>query len=368
MNIYYLVLSDIHLGHNINKTDNIVTNLRYFFHTYHKQLKNLNMIFLAGDIFDKLLVNSGNDYILAMNWLTELVLYCKKHNIILRILEGTPSHDWKQMSSFSNIIKDLNVEIDYKYVDTLDIEYISKYNLYILYIPDEYKHNANDTLKDVKKILKKMNLTQVDIAIMHGQFHYQLPITLESSHNENEYLSLVKYYIHIGHIHTHSVKDRIIAQGSFDRLAHNEEENKGGVLVNITDNNKQWWFLNNAKAMIFKTYRIEDNDLETVILYLDKELKKLPVNSNVRLIIKDDDFITKNATSIKLRYTRVNIKFQKLKQDEEIKNTLLPKELLITSFNITKDNIVELMDKEMEKYNLTSEQIKIYKEELTNVI
>lgn len=368
MNLYYLVLSDIHLGHNINKTDNIITNLKFFFITYHKQFKNLNMIFLAGDIFDKLLVNSGNDYIQAMNWLTYLVRYCQKHNITLRVLEGTPSHDWKQMSAFSNIINDLNISVDYKYIDTLYIEYITKFNLYVLYIPDEYKNNAKDTYKEVKKLLEKMNLKQVDIAIMHGQFNYQLPIKLDSSHNEEDYLGIVKYFINIGHIHTHSVRGRIIAQGSFDRLAHGEEENKGGVLIHLSDTNQSWWFLNNDKAMIFKTYNIEDNNLEAIVKYLDKELKQYPVNSNIRLIIKDDEFIIKNATSLKMRYHRVNLKIQKSKQVEEIKQKIIEEEVMINSFNITKDNIEELMDKEMEKFNLSSEEMKLYKQELHKVI
>ena len=98
---------------------------------------------------------------------------------------------------------------------------------------------------------------EVDIAIMHGQFHYQFPrIKLDSSHDEQEYLNMVKHYIHIGHIHTHSSYDRIIAQGSFDRIAHGEEENKGCVVAKIDTTNREndeWMFLVNDKAMRFIT-------------------------------------------------------------------------------------------------------------------
>lgn len=363
-----LILSDIHLGHNINKTNSIVNNLREFFRMYKQQLKNIDMIFLAGDTFDRLLVNSSVDFIIATEWLTELFMYCKQNKIILRTLEGTPSHDWKQLTSFSSIISKLNIDVDYKYIDTLEIEYIKKFDINVLYVPDEYKHNSKDTYTDVIKLLKKHNLKQVDIAIMHGAFNYQLPITLESNHNEEDYLKIVKHYICIGHIHTHSVKDRILAQGSFDRLIHGEEEPKGGILIDINNDERNYWFLENKLATIFKTYRLEDEDLDKTIVYLDKELKKYPSNSNIRLIVPNDSYITKNSNIIKSRYKLLNIKFDKVKQEKEIKNKLLDTELIIDSFNITKDNIVELMNKEMNKYELKGELQEIYKKELENIL
>ena len=56
-------------------------------------------------------------------WLTELIVFCKQHDIILRILEGTPSHDRNQSKVITSIIKKLNIELDYKYIDTLYIEH-----------------------------------------------------------------------------------------------------------------------------------------------------------------------------------------------------------------------------------------------------
>ena len=154
--IKYLVISDIHLGHNINRTEYIVNNLRdYIFK--NKKFKDLDIIFIAGDIFDRLLNPSSNDMIVSCVWLTELVKFCKERKIKLRILEGTPSHDWKQAKLISNIIEKLNIEIDYKYVDTLFIEDMEDLGLSILYIPDEYKHKATDTFKDVKKLMKSLN-------------------------------------------------------------------------------------------------------------------------------------------------------------------------------------------------------------------
>lgn len=369
--IKYLVISDIHLGHNINKTEYIVNNLRNFIFK-NKKFKNLDIIFIAGDIFDRLLNPSSNDMILSCVWLTELVKFCKERKIKLRILEGTPSHDWKQAKLISNIIEKLNIEIDYRYIDTLFIEDMNDLGLSILYVPDEYKHKATDTFKDVKKLMKSLGKEMVDIAIMHGQFNYQLPIKLESSHNEEDYSSISRYYINIGHIHTHSVRDFIIAQGSFDRLTHGEEEDKGGVLVTlekIFDKvGFKYEFIPNHGAMIFKTVDYKDSDIEYILKDISSICKKLPIPSNLRILTKKHSELSKNLSTIKSLYPGINIKIENKEKEKVEKLNLLENKIVDESFTITKENIKELLDEEMKIRGYTKEQIAIYDEIIREVI
>lgn len=368
--IRYLVISDIHLGNSLNKTENITSNLREYFRVNDKEFKTLDFIFIAGDIFDKLLITSGKDFILASEWLTELILYCQHNKITLRILEGTPSHDWKQAKLISSIIEKLKIEVDYKYIDTLYIEENQKYGISILYIPDEYRHKASDTLKEVKELLLEHKLTQVDIAIMHGQFNYQLPIILDSSHNEDEYLNIVKYYINIGHIHTSSVFQRILAQGSFDRLAHNEEEDKGGMLVTIyKKGDMDFKFIKNKKAMLFITFRFDRETLEEITKTLDTELKRLPLGTHIRIISSNEEFISKNLKSLKERYPQTVLKIEKPKdKDSGSKFEIIDESVHIESFQITKDNIRELMKSELSKFDLNPLELKEYDIELDTVL
>lgn len=362
----YLVMSDIHLGHHINKTAYIVNNLDKFFKDYYKEFKYLNTIFIAGDIFDRLLTNSSSDYLLATEWLTGLIIYCKNNKIKLRILEGTPSHDWKQAKLISSVIKKLEIDINYKYIDTLYIEYMKEENIYILYIPDEYKPKAVDTLEDVKKKMKEMNIDQVDIAIMHGQFHYQLPmVKLESSHTEEEYLKLVKHYISIGHVHTHSIFNRILAQGSFDRLQHNEEEDKGAMLITIFEDKEQdsYKFLKNKNSMIFKTVKFKNEDLDTMCNKLRKILNTLPIGSNVRVVSESEDNLYKSIKIISKEYNNIRLKAERLKKTDVV-TKLIKKEIISNSLIITKDNIKELLLKEIEKYNLSKDEYKVLEEQL----
>ena len=366
--IRYLVVSDIHLGHNTNKTQEIVENLRKYLIENHRVFKQLDIIFLAGDIFDKLLTNHSKEFILAMEWITELILYCSGNKIKLRILEGTPSHDWKQSKLITSILSKLNIDIDFRYIDTLHIEKMDDLNLSILYVPDEYKHDASETYAEVLTLLKENNLTKVDIAIMHGQFGYQIPmVKLKSSHDEDLYLDLVKYYISIGHIHTPSVFDRIIAQGSFDRLAHNEEEDKGGVFITLNKNKPEFMFIKNKHAKIYKTFTYKTSDIETIIKSLSKEIYKLPILSQIRLIVNDDVFMSKSLKTLQSTFVGYNIKVEKHKLHTVTNLELLEPVTIEESFNITPDNIKELLFKELDKHLLDNSLLRTAEIEFDSV-
>lgn len=368
--IKYLVLGDIHLGNPLNPTNNIVNNLRDFWLTNHKLIKDCDIIFLEGDLFHKLLSNNSDDYILAMEWLSEMIMYCSTFKIKLRILEGTPSHDWRQAKVVNNIITKLNVVIDFKYVQTLYIENMLDLGLTVLFVPDEYKHDANDVYEDVLALLKENNLTQVDIAVMHGQFDYQLPmVKLISSHDENKYLDIVKYFITINHIHTSSVFKRIIAPGSFDRLAHGEEEDKGGMFITIDKKGvSQYVFLKNVKAKIFKTLNYATKTLDEIMLLFKKDIKKIPIGSGVRLIVGYDSTITKAVKEFKKQYLDYKIDIDNTKNKQLIVGEKITATPTIVSFSITKENVLSLLHGELEKHKLDSSAIDIINSEIEALI
>ncbi len=367
-NISYLTLNDLHLGHSRNKTKDLIENLNKYFIVNKSKIDNVDIIFIAGDVYDKLIDSYSEDYILIIDFLTKLIMYCKKYKIKLRILEGTPSHDWKQIRVIDTIIHRLKIDIDFKYVDTLCIENINEYNLNILYLPDEWNDDPLITLNEVKELLKSNNLTKVDIMIAHGQFGYQIPnIVLHNSHDEEEYLNLVKYFIHIGHIHTHSVFKRILATGSFDRLNQGEEEDKGGVITYLNRSERNSFiFIPNKEAKIFKSLKIKYTELDSVINYVFKKTKNFKDGSFIRLMVEYDNPIKKSLHDIKNKFTRFNISIKTLKSnDEKTSRIIFNKDF---SLNITKDNILDLLSIEMNKYDLTKNDVEIYKNELKMII
>jgi hypothetical protein len=368
--INYLTLSDIHLGHNNNPTDNITNNIISYFTKYKNILIELDILYIAGDLFDRLLTASSNEYKKSIFILTFIAKFCKSHNIKLRILEGTPSHDWKQMDAFHITVKELVPDVDFKYISTLSIELMEDLGISVLYIPDEWRHHSEDVYDDVLACLKEHNLAAVDTIIMHGQFHYQIPnVILPSSHIESNYTAICKHYISIGHIHSKSVYGKIVAQGSFDRLAHNEEEAKGGMWFSISDTeDDEFSFLENDNAMVFVTIDCRDIlELESLIEFLDTKLTldNYKESSHIRLYLRNDEKILDNINNLSKRYFMYKLTIKKDKNEDKVIET--KEEVEIESFSITPHNIEELLLDEMKNYIKSDYEIEIFKRELERV-
>lgn len=248
-------LSDIHLLHRLVPTSHIIQNLIRVTPD-DESMHDVDMIDLAGDVFDRAVPLHNVDIPLVIEWITYLFYICEKYNIVLRVLEGTPGHDWKQSQLFVDIFNSVKPNVDFKYVKNLEIEYIEKFDMNILYIPDEWRARCCDTWNDVLQCMQRHNLKQVDIVIMHGAFPHQLPQLWDGAiemHNPDNFLNITKYIIFIGHIHKYSVYKKIISHGSLDRLAHGEEGPKGWVEATIyTDDTWTHRFIENKNAYFFK--------------------------------------------------------------------------------------------------------------------
>ena len=312
-----LVISDIHLGHDVNKTEDIIQNLNKFFKTYNKDIKLLDMLIISGDIFDQLLPSNGIDMNMIYLWLVDVVKICESYSITLRVLEGTPSHDWKQFKLLYNTLQKLNLNVDMKYFDTLDIEYDEISRKHIMYIPDEWKPTPNEIFQAAKLKLKEYNLKKVDMIIMHGAFSYQLPDFIEHTLDPEKFMTLTDGPIIVGHVHKHSKYKQIVVPGSFDALTHEDDyrkEKKGAVLLTINRDNKfSVKFLHNRYALKFITIPVEDRTIESIT----KELDKLNgTKIRVRLSIDNDSQLTKNLQELRHKYPELHITIKKAKKDK----------------------------------------------------
>jgi len=263
--IRYDNISDVHTNHP--RTKSIFKGLRESFKP-GPELAALDMIMIHGDFFDSP-VGMGSDTTQDFDtWAKEFLTNCKRHDVIVRILEGTPSHDWWQSYRFVFLNELMQIGCDVRYFDTLSIEYIERLDLHVLYVPDEYRPTPEETLAEVKDLMAARGLTQVDIASMHGVFDFQLPPNVKGhKHDSSEYLKLVRYAIHIGHHHIKNKYKHIFAQGSFDRLSHNEEGAKGKVRTTIYTGSGEveWEFIENKLATKYLTIDCVDLDIQAAI-------------------------------------------------------------------------------------------------------
>lgn len=347
----YIAISDIHLGHRINPALRIIENMKTTIEPLAK--RGLDAIFIVGDLFDRLLDNSmeaNSDSYMFMTWMLKL---CERYHIKLRVLEGTKSHDRYQSKYFEVLHKALQSQTDLKYIPYLHIEIMSDFDLSILYIPDEWRESTDQTYQEVLDLLKEHGLEQVDLAFMHGQFEYQLkniPGHIPK-HKEHNYLSIVRYYIHIGHIHIASEFERIVAQGSFDRLAHGEEGNKGFVYAVISPDDYRYEFIVNHNAMVFKTLNITKKSLDEIIEDLDRILPRYPEGSCIRLKAKKTSPVFTDFDKIERRYWNYRI----TKKDPGATTKVMP--ILMETvdmsayqaFSITRENLATMLEDSIRK-------------------
>lgn len=350
-----LIFGDVHLAHHRTSTEDIIKTIKETIYPFITN-QSIKMVIIEGDLFDRRISMNDPEHSLIILFISEFIDLLAKNNVALRVLEGTPSHDWKQSRLFQTLIDQKESNINYAYFDDVVIEENNILNKTILYIPDEWGTTSEYTYNYVLKLLKDKHLSKVDYIVMHGMFDYQvasLPNApfMKAVHNSTNYLSICNYYIFIGHIHTFSTYERIIATGSFQRLAHNEEENKGCLLYTHNDNldKCQYRFIVNNNAQIYKTITLPTN-MEKSEKLIEKTIKKLPIGSYLRVVCKKDNHIL--SIWSKLQNTYLDYNLSKKVIDKDVTKPVLNVSEIKDSFYISQTNIKDIVYDKVNKLSL----------------
>lgn len=339
-------ISDIHLGSKRNDDAVIIANLNTAIPD-NAETADLDMIVLVGDVFDGLLNLSDNGIHEIDIWIVRILRICKKYDIELRVLRGTPSHDWKQSKRFETLNDISQIGCSLKYVDTLSIEHIDRFNLDILYVPDEWDDSAEKTLSQVYDLMSLKGIEKVDYAFIHGAFPHQYPPHVKTPvHNPEKYLELVDKLIFVGHVHTYSKYDRIFAQGSFDRLSHGEEEPKGHLRATVRSNTDYTVkFIENINAKKFITIECVDLELQETLNTIESRMVNIPDGSAVRISCSPDNPILTSMDHLVIRYPFIS--WSKIIRSEELISEQIKDESLdddtFVPITITRDNISKMV-------------------------
>lgn len=347
----YIVCSDIHFGHGKTMTEVIIKS-------FHNNIltetnKELDGLFIGGDLFDRLLDFNSSEVHEVLVFCHQLLEYIYKNGMFLRILEGTPAHDWTQSYVLVKLNQSRKNPCDLKYFRVLDIEYMEKFNKHILYIPDEWVNDHNELERQIQEKLIEHNCQKIDIAILHGQFSYQVKgYKPHFCFKEEYFLNLVKTFIHVGHYHNFNTYDRIIANGSLERLTFGDENPKGYVVVK----DGHYYFRENKEAKIYNTYKVTKT---TNLNNLVTKIKKLPVNSYIRLQLMESGLV--DPVQIRMALLDYIIKFTTENATEMNNVTYIDNETIgDEEFNIESFSIhnlgVYLRDAIVNKYPITDNQ------------
>lgn len=335
--------SDIHLGHPNTTSEQVLKSLRRAFPDSEETGK-LDVICLAGDIFDRSLQWPDPNVRKIVRWMHDFLRMCARRDIEVWIVEGTPSHDWRQSASFTAINDNAKIGCKLTYVDTLSIEHFERWGIDVLFVPDEWHAEGDEVWRQVQQLLAGKGLEKVDYAVMHGAFDYQLPVVARSPsmHLPDRYLSVVRYWIFIGHIHIHSVYDRILAHGSLDRLTHGEEEAKGHWRVWSGENGDEVVFVENPVAKLYVTIDCSGLSLEQALEKLD-QVREFPEDSAVRIQAVKGDAILSNLEVLRKQYKHITWNTKTVDQAVTQAKLLVDLREKYTQVSITSRNIVPML-------------------------
>lgn len=341
-------ISDVHLGNPRNEAQFIIDNLYRAF-PRNADTASLDVLVIAGDFYDRLLTLPQEESHQIDKVIIYLLRLCKDYDIELWIVRGTNSHDRDQTLRFVLLNELYSIGANLVYRDYLDIVWMPKFGINVLFVPDEWNGNDPDkTLEQVYQEMKIREISKVDFAVMHGQFEYQLPPVVKApKHNSQAYLAIVKYLIFIGHVHIFTTNERIIAQGSFDRIAHNEEGPKGHVRAIVrAEDDFEIEFVENTGARIFKTVNCHDYDLKTCEELILEAARQIPEYSFLRVRADKGNPILQAEKHYTDNNPLLHWAFEPNKDSEKAiqKQIELQKAEIYTPILITHENIVDLVE------------------------
>lgn len=347
-----LEMGDIHVNHHFVSHTSIIELISSVL-LNSSVLEKTNRIYLAGDFYDHGMEYTDIDLVLDIEEFQKRFLEkCKEHDVQVRILAGTRSHDRGQPIHFVKINEACNIGCDLKYFDKLTVEIDERYGDSTLYIPDQWNVDATKTLKEAVAEMKKLGLGKVDYGCMHGSFKYQmLPHlrTKQDLHDEEQYVKLIKHVLFVGHHHNSSNYENIWCAGSPQRLRFGEEEDKGYLTAEIYKDLPavvRFHVLDDAKPMI--TIDCAGMNAEDSMKVIDPLVARYPDDLGLRIIGHGDDPAAELVRRYNDEYPHLHFKFEKKGQKEKKQ---LPTIDIAESIKhvkaLTKENIAELLANRM---------------------
>ena len=278
-----LSLHDAHFGHDNTTTAEIIDGWREALPDDDAFLKTLDYFFIPGDLFDRLLHLPNHGVPLIRMELRRWLSLAQFYGFGIFVLEGTPSHDWKQSKMIESVALEMGFTGELRYVDRLCVERSRKGHT-ILFVPDEWRANHQETYLEAVAAMQAFGVEQVDYCLFHGQFEYQFPELSLPCHNSDDWQKLIKHYLFAGHIHKPSIHGKILVAGSFDRLRHNEEHPKGHLRVTVRESGDDTiTFVENKRAKIYLTEDVKDVPVENIFEHMVAFAKQFPLGSFLRM-------------------------------------------------------------------------------------
>lgn len=255
-----MTINDLHFG--IDDTPRLYSEL----HIFKEKLAEYkpDILIFVGDYFDSKLSFTDNQSYYAMMFFNEVMMICKENNIIVRMVQGTRSHDLNQLQAFKSHERDKKV--NFRIIEALSDEELL--GLKILYIPEEYPED-----REFYEEFFKQHQGEYDLVAMHGTAECVeggeiMAKSVAGRKNVapvftvDELLGLLtkRGFVSSGHIHQRSnYKNKILYSGAYTRWRFDDTSDRGFTYFEFEDDSSKFEFILNSEAPEFKTIRLSES-------------------------------------------------------------------------------------------------------------
>ena len=234
---------DFHFGNPRLRGDDLYERLRKYL---YPELEGAQLLLLTGDIYNQLTTVSSNANYYVMRFIRDIFAISAQTGMQVRILHGTYSHDRDQVRLLEALAYE---KTRAKVINNIEGEVLTDWQptpstpLRILYLPDNLQYKtSSEVVEHIKDVYTCLGWDKADLILGHGAFAHALNCAEDHlppcTYTIEQFKPLVTDtgIIVMGHIHTPSHRANVYYCGSFDRMSHGEEENKGFYVFTRKDN------------------------------------------------------------------------------------------------------------------------------------
>lgn len=312
-----------------------------FTHTLFPLIPDMDVVFINGDFFDTLVMFDSHPFDPIYGTIMELMYLCEKHQVTLRVMQGTWTHDRNQLKRFVTFYKNSHLTFDFKFVETIDLEVITLKgrDVRILYVPDDLPYKSSDEIVEViRSKMTERGWDYVDYACMHGFFDFTFPANVSHENRiifREEQFDFVKKLVDVGHVHQHRAGPlgKAISNGSFDRLVFGDEDPKGCIKVMDYPDHYTAHFVENKLSAVFDTIIFKaGDDTDVFRTKITEHLATLNTNRKISLRFIVDSTDQYDAIKTWMRETHPDIRIMRKKSSDKAdsQHLMIPSSNLIT--------------------------------------
>jgi DNA repair exonuclease SbcCD nuclease subunit len=250
--------------------------------------------------------------------------------------------------------------------DNVIVEKFDKHGISMLFIPDELPFD--NLFETAHELITAASLDKVDIVVHHGYCQHLLPSNLPHTppnvYSAKEYAQLAHGPVLNGHVHKPGVYRQIVSGGSFERLAHAEEEDKGFFIVEYNPDNHHtsYNFIKNSGAIKFLTIDLPPTVTIPVALTMLQDVAELLVGEILAYVrIKTDDPILRHAAKEMMKkYQNIVFSYDSISRSKQQIDVVENEDLKCVLQPMTPDNLPGIISKFLATsgITLTTEVIK----------